>query len=353
MSEAKPNMKDVAKLANVSIGTVSKYINGNSSITPTNRARIQQAIEKLKYTPNVAAQKLASGQANSILLYIVHEDPVSTASWLYDLPIIQGISEFFSNSKYSLQLAMNPVHASDSIYNNIVTRYQQKSISGVIVISPWPLDSRTLISLIDMGVPYVLAGAENQVLHNFHVLMDNYQAVGQLMDHLASMGHRRAAMINGLNAQHDMLDRLRGFNDGLLRNQMVTASQWNTFGEQTVTGGYERMKKLLETTKPEERPTAVVCGNDYIAAGVIQAIRESGLRVPEDISVTGYDDITLTSILEPALTTVALPTFNLGMKSAEMMQRRLDQKSFENEAVVLPCSMVLRGSTGPAANGTD
>jgi len=348
LSVTKPNMKDVAKLANVSIGTVSKFINGNNSITPANRARIREAIEKLKYTPNMAAQKLASGQADSVLMYIVHEDPVSTASWLYDLPIIQGISKFYSNSKYSLQLAMDPVHATDSIYNNIVNRYQQKSISGVIIISPWHLDSKTLIRLIDMGVPYVLVGAENHVLHNYHVIMDNYRAVGQLMDRLAELGHRRVCMINGLNAQYDMLERLRGFNDGVWRHHMVSESRWNTFGEQTVEGGYERMKMVLEEAEPEQRPTAVVCGNDYIAAGALQAIREAGLRVPEDVSVTGYDDITLTSILQPALTTVHLPAFDLGLQGAEMMQRRLNQQCRESEAITLSCEAIFRSSIGKA-----
>lgn len=345
MSKNKPNMKDVAQLAGVSIGTVSKYINGNQSITPANCARIQDAIEKLNYTPNVAAQKLASGHADSILMYIVHEDPVSTASWLYDLPIIQGISEFFSDSKYSLQLAMDPEPASENICNNIITKYQQKSISGVIVISPWRLDGLTMIRLIEMGIPYVLVGAENQVLHNYHVLMDNRTAVSELVDHLASLGHKRIAMINGLSAQYDMLQRLKGFNDGVRRNKMVTNEDWNSFGEQTVLGGQERMEKILASGPLSEIPTAIVCGNDYIAAGVIQAIRDFGLRVPEDISVTGYDDITLTSILEPPLTTVELPTFKMGFCGAEMMMRRLNNQTFDKETFMLPCNVIIRNST--------
>ena len=345
MTIEKPNMKDVAKLANVSIGTVSKYINGDTKISPDNQSRIQQAIQKLNYTPNIIARKLARGISDNLLLYIVHEYPVSTATWLYVLPIIQGISEYIKGSKYTMQIAMDPVESMPKITDFIISGFHEKSISGVIIISPWRMDNKLLLKLANSSIPYSLIGVENQLLHTNSVVMDNFGAIAMLVEHLHGLGHQSIAMINGLSGQYDMHERLRGFMDAVGRKQMTTCDEWITYGEQTMQDGFLRMKKIIESTGP--KPTAVVCGNDYIAAGVIKAIQDSGAFVPRDYSVTGFDDITLSELLNPSLTTVRMPLFMLGTNGVKTVLNEIEKPGYHIAQTVLPCEVLFKKSIGP------
>lgn len=338
----KPNMKDVAMLANVSLGTVSKFINGGTKINPENRRRVQEAIKKLNYTPNLNARKLVRGIPDNLLLYIVHEYPVSTATWLYVQPIIQGISEYIRDSKYSMQIAMDPINSMTKITEFIISCYQEQSISGVIIISPWRMDHRLLIKLADMHIPYCLIGAENQLLHRNSVVIDNFGTISKIVNHLYSRGHRRVAMVNGLNGQYDMNERLRGFLHAVKQNQMITKDEWISYGDQTIQDGCNRMRKIIHSAG--ELPTAVVCGNDYIAAGVIKAIKESGAKVPDDYSVTGFDDITLSEMLNPSLTTVRMPLLALGTNGVKIILNEIEDPGYYSDSLCLPCDIVFNDS---------
>jgi len=337
-------LKDVAKLANVSVGTVSRYINNNPSVSEKNRKKIQAAIERLNYSPHPIAQKLAKGVTNNLLLYIVQENPILTTTWLHELPVIQGICDYLKNTNYSLQIVLNFIDDNQGNYKYINECISSKSVDGILILSAWELSNRTLIRLMDSGFPFVLIGNDNTIQPTNDIVFDNYGAVKKLVEHLYQLGHRHIGLISGCKEQLHMSERIRGYFDAIRELGLEIEESWIKYGEYSTESGYACMQEILDG----RHPTAVICGNDYVAAGAVKAIHDRGYKVPDDFSVTGFDNSTVAQIMEPTLTTVNMPVFKAGHLATEKLIKLINKTENVINREVLPCDIIIGSSTGSA-----
>lgn len=335
-------LRDVARLAKVSVGTVSRYINKHPSVGGENAQKIQMAIDKLGYIPNQIAQSLAKGVSNNLLLYIIQEDPILSSTWLYELPIIQGVYDYLKSTDYSLQVAIDSIENSKRVNKLISECINNKRVDGMIILTSWEIDKSGLIRLADSKFPFVLIGNENLITPENEVLFDNYGAINQIIDYLYKLGHRRIGFISGTKEQQHAEQRIRAYFDSLQRLDLVTNEEWVKYGDYSIESGYIHMQELLHSN---EQPTAIVCGNDYLAAGAIKAISEKGFNVPYDYSITGFDDSLVSKVVEPGLTTVNVPLQELAKIAIKKLINIINAPDKITPKRVLPCTMVIGAST--------
>lgn len=342
----KITVRDVAKFANVSVGTVSKYLNNHPGIGQKNREAIQNAIDKLGYKMNPIAQRFAKGISNTILLYYVREYPIEITTWLYELPIFQGIQDYLRGTKYDLHIAMESIDNENQIYDFVLEHSNNRGADGLIIVTSWELENRVLVKLLDSQFPFVIVGARNSIQASNDVMFDNFSAAEKIMQHLRQLGHKNIGIISGTKEQHHMAERLKGyFKQADILGQVIK-KEWIKYGDYSMSSGYESFRQIQAGG---ELPTAIVCGNDYVAAGVIKAIKDAGLSVPDDISVVGFDNTTIAHVVEPSLTTVKLPSETVGKLAAKKLVNQIKTGS-PVQRTILPCDVVIGQSTGKCAN---
>jgi len=343
-------LKDVASVAGVSLATASRVINGHAGVSAQNRVKVEEAIRKLNYSPNAIARSLATGRTGTISLIIVQEDPIVPTTWSHELPIIQAIHDTVKTQNWELQITMCSYREfrQPSFLPHHLSR---GTVDGVLILSAWLVERHVVAELKAKGLPFVIIGAHDPDYEAFCVEFDNTEAVRSLVKHLRSEGHETFALIGGAPDQLHMEARVQGFVSALqdcglpIWNQLIEYGDWN------VESGYALMQKLIQR-KP--RPTAVICGNDYLAVGAMQAIAESGLRIPEDIAVVGFDDTVVGRVTLPKLTTVRPPLTQLGRLGAERLVQELVGSAADGDRrVVLPCEVVIRASSKVQTNQTN
>lgn len=336
-------LKDVAMLANVSVGTVSRYINKHPAVSKKNADKIQEAIDKLGYIPNQMAQNLAKGVSNNLLLYILQEKPINESTWLYELPIIQSVYDYIKPTNYSLQLAMDYLEDKDEVKKFINEYINTKRVDGVIILSTFEVGDVNILRLMESELPFVLIGNQTNIQPANQILFDNYNAINEVMDYLYKLGHRRIGLINGFKNQQHMIQRGRAYFDSLKRLNLETHKKWIKNADHTVDGGRARMHEILDF---KEQPTAIVCGNDDMAVGAMKAIKERGLSIPNDYSLTGFDDGLISRVTEPNLTTVKIPLTDMANIAIKKLIDGIQNPGNIIPKQVLPCTMIIRPSTG-------
>lgn len=342
MRTHKVTLRDVAKQAGVSVGTVSRYLNNNPSVSQSARDAIAAAVKKLDYTPNLMAQNLAKGKSGNLLLYIYQEFPIFNTTWLFELPIIHGIFDYLKSTNYSIQMAIGSIYNPESFKHDIFRQIDAKLVDGIIILSSWPAESTTLVKLIETKFPYVLLGNANHVNGMNHIVFDNAGVVEGLVSRLVELGHRDIAFFGGYPTQLHTMERFAGFKRGLAKHCLPARDEWVKYGDYSFESGI----KFMDEAIADGPPTAVVAGNDFIAAGAIRSIKRHGMRVPEDISVTGFDNLTVASMIEPELTSVKVPLFEMGRRAMERLVGEIRDKSHQFESEMIPTMIVERDSIG-------
>jgi LacI family repressor for deo operon, udp, cdd, tsx, nupC, and nupG len=334
-------LKDVAKLAGVSVATVSRVINGHANVSAETRASVERAILKLNYSPNTIARSLVTGRTGVISLIIVQEDPIVPTTWFYELPIVQSIYDYLKGQDWELQIAMCSYREFQEPAF-LPRHFNKRTVDGVLILSAWMVERHIVSELKERNLPHVIIGAHDPDYESLCIEYDNEGAIRSLVEHLWNSGHQIFGLIGGAPYQLHMHGRIQGFASALEEFGLPTWNRLTKYGDWSIESGYELMQEFLAR---EPNPTAVVCGNDYIAVGAMRAITEQGLRIPEDIAVVGFDDTVVSQIISPTLTTVRLPLAQAGRLAAERLVRELDKPSPDNRRVVLPCEIVIRDSS--------
>jgi len=309
-------LRDVAKLAGVSVGSVSRFLNNDPSLSVKLSVRISDAITELHYTPNAMARQLAKGRSNTLLLYILHEQPISPTTWLYKLSIIQSIETYLKNTDYSLQIALNTYLDTDGSYQFISKNINSRSVDGILIISAWDIHPKTVDLMTSTDFPFALIGVRNPAGDFNEVRSDIKQAIIDLVCILHGNGHKKLAFFGGYQKQQHNVERLEGFKNALEIYGLQTKDEWIRFGDYSVESGYDFCNELLSLPK-SMWPTAIVCGNDYIAAGVVKAINEHPLSPA--ITVTGFDGTVVSKIVSPPFVTVEIPLAEMGERAAKIL----------------------------------
>lgn len=334
---ARATLFDVARLVGVSIQTVSAVINDKPGISEPTRARVRQAIDELNYHPNILASSLRARKSFTIGVIV----PSITNPYFPEF--VRGVEDVAHEHGFSLFLC-NSDNQSDKelAYLQLLRRH---AIAGFIDAC-YMENSRcreTLVDLIEHGVPVVVLG--NLRIHPKTVVVDskNKQGGYAAVAHLVEMGHRRIGVIKPPPTIVG-LDRLSGFQIGFQDHGLPIVDQYWVEGGFDVSHGETGIRRLLQLPHP---PTAVLAANDLVAIGAATALRQLGKRVPEDVSIIGYDNIRMAELYDPALTTIAQPVYDMGVTAMRAIIRRIEDRSLGGTKRDFNPRLIIRASTQP------
>jgi len=333
-------IKDVALLAGVSIGTVSNVLNGLPGVKNRNKENVLRAIRQLNYSPNTTAQSLKTNRSKTIGLML----PAIDNPFYPELT--RGVEDYAKSNEFSIILCnTNRDYQKETQYLEVLF---SKRVEGVILVKtrlPAAMLKQTAGKLKYVLVDSLAGGYVNAD----SIGVDNYGGCTQMMEFLHENGHTKIAFIKGDVESRSAHDRFLAYTDFLSGINIAVRDEYVKSGstEFSWKNGYRAAQELLALA---DRPTAVFASNDIMAIGAIKAIKESGLRVPEDISVCGFDDIEMCELVSPALTTVYHPKYEQGVTAARLLIDLLTEK--EPSMVrnfTLKTELIIRGSAGPAA----
>ena len=336
-------MRDVAQLAGVSTATVSHVINGSKKLSPETTERVLRAISQVNYMPNTLAKSLRMGQSHTIGVLVEDIRGLPVAA------IVSGISETLARSGY--KTILHDLHLLEKLYNQYeqIGTYRERINEGVMLLKGSHVDGiiyvamhdRRLNDLLDpMDTPLVYAyshGTERDT----YVTYSNRDSAADMARYLMRHGHSRIGVIAGHPHSYPTGQRLLGIQTALEQAGLALPPAYIRYGDWEYESGKEQTEALLRLPEP---PTAIFAMNDLMAAGSISALQAMQLRIPEDIAIVGFDNREIASYLQPPLTTVALPTTEIGTKAALHIIDSISIPYVHPVREIIPCSIVERHS---------
>ena len=336
----RPTQQDVATQAGVSRATVSYVLNGQAkgpiSITEETRQKIFQAADQLGYEPDAAAQSLRLQSSKTIGVLI--PDMFNPHYW----QMVRGVEGFLQSKNYDLLLtsvSLNPDRERAALRSLL-----RRRVDGLILVLTYAdQEDRELKTIIRRRSPVVLLGGMSDGVDT--VGPDDESGTSQLMQHLIELGHRTIGFVFGVATPQLGAHRLTTYKQKVSEAGVSNIDHLVVQTGPTMQDGYQAALRLLDSSP---RPTAIVAINDLLAIGVLRACADRGLRVPEDISVAGFDDIDQAVYLNPALTTVQMNAGEMGLTAARLLFKRMEDSDREHEHHLIPTRLIRRASTGGA-----
>ena len=329
-----PTIKDVALAAGVSTTTVSHTINGTRRVSDGLRERVLKAMKELDYRPNVLARSLRVGQTQTIGLVI------PDSSNLFFAEMARAIEDIGYQHGYSVILCNSDGNTEKQ--RRYIQTLVDKQVDGIVFISSG--DSREdLQYLLDNQIEIVVVDRDVPSIQTDIVLLDNELAGYQATRYLIELGHRRIALILGPSDLTPSAHRADGYRRALLEAGLKSSPDYEVSGDFQIEGGEKAALRLLGL---RPRPSAVFVCNDMMAIGVIRGARCLGLRLPEDLSVVGFDDIALARAMYPALTTMAQPVSEMARMATGLLLDRLNGRTSDEprQRIMLPAELIIRDS---------
>ena len=329
-------IRDVARRAGVSISTVSRVLNDTCPVHPAKRRLVLDAAAALGYAPNPAARSLLNKRTGGL-------------GGL--LPFVSGefFSEFLSALDEAAQendlfLVISTSHRRLSEFTGAMQALD-KRVDGLIVMAP-ELLAKDISSVVRTDDPVVFVNTRTEGLPFDTVNFDNHQGARALTQHLLDLGHERIAIVRGPSDAHDALQRLQGYRDAMAGTRLGHDEALEVDGEYTLEAGYAATRTLLARGV---QPTAIIAANDYAAIGVLRALHEAQLRVPDDVSVGGFDGLNSGLYTLPPLTTVRAPIRKIGQIAIALLLERLrnPERQRAPRRRVLPVELIARASPAP------
>lgn len=337
-------IRDVAKLAGTSVSAVSVALNSkrNSTIrvSQATRDRILEAAKQLGYTPHPIALSLATGRSKVVGLMLPYADGFADGN-PFCTQIMTGVLKEVIRNSYNLMLYT----ASSGVPMDQAAMLVGSRVEGLVLVMP-PHQSSVFVKCEKRDIPYIsiLRDPEEGA---WTVNCDDYQGGRLAAQHLIKLGHRKVAHLAGTSDVNTSSPRQEGFRDAFREAGIEIPDKYIVPTGFDWKFGLAVMEKCLKEWG-DDRPTAIFAANDLCAEGAMRAIKAAGLRIPEDISVIGYDDTWLSSMTQPPMTTVHMPIEPMGEMAAKMLIDRLEGKAPENMQPNFPVSLTVRESTGPA-----
>lgn len=330
-------IRDIAREANVSPSTVSLYLRGRPGVSPETQRRIAAAVEKLGYQ-----RRSRSNHSHGLIGLVVEKLPLPVFSDIFYAEVIQGIEQ----QAKALGMGMIFSVLNDGQLADVIAGQRAK---GWIILGGGSITDDQILQVQRRGVPFVLLDnyVRGEAVHC--VLPDNVTGGYEAMRHLLSLGHRRIAVIRGPEKYKTLTDRLGGalqaaMEAGLSRDELVVQPSLSSGQPKK---GYLEMKALLQLP---ERPTAIFAVSDKTAFGALEAAKEEGIRIPEEMSIIGFDDVAESSYTRPPLTTVHIPKRELGILTMQRLAELLSGQEIPPAKTLVYTHLVLRESTAPPRN---
>ncbi|MDN4525071.1 LacI family DNA-binding transcriptional regulator [Fictibacillus fluitans] len=326
---------DVAKKAGVSSTTVSKALNNYPDVSEKTRKAILDAAEEMGYMPNSHAQSLSTKKTWSIGVMFTEDNEVGMMH-----PFFNAVIESFR--KHAEQEGYDLIFASRNLRNRNISyleHFLYRGVDGVIIICSDQKDPY-VVEILNSKIPLVVIDMKG--INSSTVFSDN-EAGGELaVDHFYSLGHRKIAHIAGSSDSFAGRARITGFMNGIKKHNLPLPDGYLVDGGMfSIIEGQHAMEKLLDL---EDRPTAVFVAGDQMAIGAMEAVRNKGLKIPEDISIIGFDDIEMAKYVTPGLTTIKQDTEALGKQAGQLLVSQMVQKKKKIKSEIVPVTLVDRNS---------
>jgi LacI family transcriptional regulator len=328
-------IKDVAAAAGVSYATVSRVLNGYDHVSPEKRARVLEAAEQLGYVANLQARSLAGGRTGVIGVLLPGLDNQ------YMALVAQGIDEAVSTAGYELML--HTAHRNRTDASMVLAALTRGLTDGLLLLVHLP-PLEYLEKLHAQHFPYVVVDHAGFDAFSSTVTAMNWQGGYDATRHLIELGHRRIAHVAGTPDISSAAERLAAYKQALADCGLPFDPALVQTGEFERLGGFQAAARLLALDEP---PTAIFAANDLSALGVYDAARERGLRIPDDLSVIGFDDILSAAFVHPRLTTIRQPLVEIGQAAARLLLQRIEDPQRPRDTLVLPTELVIRDSCAP------
>jgi DNA-binding LacI/PurR family transcriptional regulator len=330
------DIRTIARAANVSIATVSRTINRVTTVNPDIAKRVWEVIDELDYFPNTQARALVSGRSRIFGLII------SEITNPFFPELIQGFEDIAVEHGY--EILVSSTNYDPKRMTHCIRRMIERKVDGVAVMT-FGIEEPLLDQLAKRKVPLVFIdiGPDRPGISVLKV--DYHHGIRQGVQHLASLGHKHIGFISGPHQLHSAQSRLHAFTASMQECGLTPNPAWLIEGDHTLEGGIAAMEKLL-ALKP--MPTAVMCSNDMTAIGGLHKLYRAGLRVPDDLSVIGFDDIHIAQVTIPPLTTIQMSRFDLARTAVNALRLQVEaaSDSAHKREYNIPTELVIRESTG-------
>ncbi|MDH3619687.1 MAG: LacI family DNA-binding transcriptional regulator [Gammaproteobacteria bacterium] len=339
----KATIDDVAALAGVSIKTVSRVVNQEPNVRDATRERVEKAIAELNYQPNQAARTLASHQSR--LISLVYEDPTLyvTPSSGFIIRMQEGALQACHKAGYALLI--HPLrHQEKNARKNLTRHIEIVRPDGVVLAAPLSNVEALAKTVEATGTPFVRISPGTSRCKQFSVSTNDREVSAEMTRYLASLGHRRIAFIAGDPSHKAVSHRLLGYKDGLADSGLPFDEELVGQGNNLIDSGEVAAEKLLALPRP---PTAIFAANDDMAAGVVRVADRLGIKVPDQLSVAGCDDVALAQLIYPALTTINQPLASMAGAAVESLIESIRTKDELSGEDILPAEIRVRDSTAP------
>ena len=334
-------IKDIAKATGVSHSTVSRAMRGSSLISEETTKRIKETALNMGYFPSAAARSLKTNRSQALGIIVSNiDDP-------YFSEILQGIEEIGQNNNYSLFIAASQRDPEREA--SIVQAMRQHRVDGVIICSTNFSDQQSK-QFSKYGIPIVVINNQAAEDYRYSIYHDDMDGSRQLTRHLIKLGHRKIAYLGYALSGRTNMDRLAGFRHEMESAHLTIPPGYiHQITESGLSGGLSGADHFLRLA---ERPTALVCYNDMLAIGVIRGLRQAGVSIPQEISVTGFDNIDFSAFTDPPLTTFDQPKYFIGAEATRLLLNLLNTTSLEetsrhDNVRILKGKLLLRESTAP------
>ncbi|TLN00506.1 LacI family transcriptional regulator, partial [bacterium] len=329
-------MADVAREAQVSVATVSRLLNNQGIVSPETAQRVFAAIEKLSYEPNLLARNFRKNESRVILIL------APNVTNPYYAHILSGIGDAAAELGYSAFIFTT---SDDPAREREALEMLKKHRADGAILMASDMASNLLLEYANR-YPIVQCSEYDPEVNIPHVSIDNYLATQESMEYLIGLGHRRIAIISAENEYISTRLRLKAYRDTLVKHNLAVREDYITHAarDYSFKSGKWRAKELLGV---DPRPTAIFCISDTLALGAITAAKELGLRVPEDVTVIGFDDVEHTTMFHPYITTIAQPCYELGKQSAHLLHARMTRGAEIPRQTVLEHRLIVRESSSP------
>ncbi|KAA3658514.1 MAG: LacI family transcriptional regulator [Chloroflexi bacterium] len=330
-----PTIRDVAKMAGVAPMTVSRVINKSGYVSDETRTKVEAAIKELGYVPNMLGHSLRFKQTNTLALVLTD---ITNPFWT---TVARGVEDAAQKNEFNVILCNTD--ESISKQEQYLTMLLKRRIDGILLV-PTSRDPKAVEQIQKQGISVIVLdrGVCNVAVDV--VRGDSVGGASQLTQHLIGLGHQHIAMLTGPKDVSTAIDRVDGYKQAMHEaNLAQNHVYWGTFSSPS---GYEMTKRALAD---DPKITAILAANNFIAIGTLQAIREAGLKVPDDISVVSFGDIPPDINPDPFLTVVTHPTYEMGYQATlKLLTRISEENSTDFEEFILPTEVTVRRSSGPA-----
>lgn len=331
-------IREIAELAGVSIATVSRVVNGHADVSPETRDAVQRVIREHGYSANRSARALSGGRTGLVGVTVPRVRPSYFSS------ILHGAAEALDEQDRRIVLC--PTRHEHDREVSLLDRLMHGTTDGALLVLPEETNEELNV-LLNYGYRFAVVDPRLPVDDRIPaVSAANSAGATQAVGHLVALGHRRIAAITGPAGWMATEERRRGYHAALAAAGVMPDATLEIESNFLLSGGVEAAAELLEGANP---PTAIFAFNDQLAIGAMQAAHARGLRMPEDLSLVGFDDTFEAAIVTPALTTVRQPLVEMGRMAVSLLGRLLENRPFDALHVELATKLIVRESTAPPA----